>query len=479
MNGNPGSVSIAAPRQVSRKVTDEAAAIHGSRSRPARAMMRPERAGRRPSGSARKTEAPERHGETRHGCEGTFLADGADFDGPVLVTGAGGCIGSRVIAILTRAGVPRGSAFDLREDRRRPALAQRRRGARRFFLKSGLVPDFFFLPSRVIRGRARPRRAIAIVHLVRPAGAVLQGRSGRGGAGERRRQRRERPRGCARAWHPPRDLRELDRGAQRRRSPAGSDPLRRHKSQLQRADLVITRTGALLAQGLRPGVVYGVGRDRGTPSRRRRRRARSRSGEPYTVPFRGETSRPGRGRGRELFVRAVLERDARVFDCNGACDGGELEHPELARARRPDRRVGRSAAVSRGSRPTSRFVPTSATTGRSRSRTAYAKVPRGRGAGRRSVARGVLRRKYGPKPAYRVAERHVGSPRGLSTDPSYPTGRHPLPWLAALQPSAVLAPIADLVRNLGKRHVRAPRSPCSFWSSSSTTTPRSPRRRPS
>ena len=35
-----------------------------------------------------------------------FPIDRADFDGPVLVTGAGGCIGSWALAILTRAGVP-------------------------------------------------------------------------------------------------------------------------------------------------------------------------------------------------------------------------------------------------------------------------------------------------------------------------------------------------------------------------------------
>ena len=45
----------------------------------------------------------------------------ADFDGPVLVTGAGGCIGAWVLALLTRAGVP-AVAFDLTDDRRRPGL---------------------------------------------------------------------------------------------------------------------------------------------------------------------------------------------------------------------------------------------------------------------------------------------------------------------------------------------------------------------
>jgi nucleoside-diphosphate-sugar epimerase len=40
----------------------------------------------------------------------------ADFDGPVLITGAGGCIGSWAMALLTRAGVPV-IAYDLSADR--------------------------------------------------------------------------------------------------------------------------------------------------------------------------------------------------------------------------------------------------------------------------------------------------------------------------------------------------------------------------
>ncbi len=51
----------------------------------------------------------------------TFKANHADFDGPVLVTGAGGCIGSWALAILRRAGVPT-VAFDLSSEKRRPSL---------------------------------------------------------------------------------------------------------------------------------------------------------------------------------------------------------------------------------------------------------------------------------------------------------------------------------------------------------------------
>ena len=50
-----------------------------------------------------------------------FNVNASDFDGPVLVTGAGGCIGSWVISLLVEAGVPV-FALDLVKDIRRPRL---------------------------------------------------------------------------------------------------------------------------------------------------------------------------------------------------------------------------------------------------------------------------------------------------------------------------------------------------------------------
>jgi len=50
-----------------------------------------------------------------------FSVDRESFPGPVVVTGAGGCIGSWVLALLARSGV-KACAFDLSEDKRRPRL---------------------------------------------------------------------------------------------------------------------------------------------------------------------------------------------------------------------------------------------------------------------------------------------------------------------------------------------------------------------
>ena len=50
-----------------------------------------------------------------------FPVSSKEFDGPVLVTGAGGCIGSWTLALLEHAGVEV-HAFDLQIDKRRPGL---------------------------------------------------------------------------------------------------------------------------------------------------------------------------------------------------------------------------------------------------------------------------------------------------------------------------------------------------------------------
>jgi len=62
------------------------------------------------------------------------------FDGPVLVTGAGGCIGAWVLAILTRSSVST-IAFDLRDDRRRPSLLLGEEGAGALTWETGDIAD--------------------------------------------------------------------------------------------------------------------------------------------------------------------------------------------------------------------------------------------------------------------------------------------------------------------------------------------------
>ena len=72
--------------------------------------------------------------------------------------------------------------------------------------------------------------------------------------------------------------------------------------------------------GIRPGVVYGVGRDQGMTSKTTEAILAAALGKEYEVPFRGTVSYLYAGEIASAFVRAV-SRDgdgAPVFDCNGS-----------------------------------------------------------------------------------------------------------------------------------------------------------------
>ena len=72
--------------------------------------------------------------------------------------------------------------------------------------------------------------------------------------------------------------------------------------------------------GIRPGVVYGVGRDQGMTSRTTSAILAAALGREYEVPFTGPVSYLYAGEIAAAFVQAVA-RDgdgAAVFDCNGS-----------------------------------------------------------------------------------------------------------------------------------------------------------------
>ena len=136
-----------------------------------------------------------------------FPVDKADFDGPVLITGAGGCIGSWALALLVRAGVPV-VAYDLTDDRRRPRLLMGEDELAQVPWVTGDIADTAAVAEVVAEHRGardHPSRGAA--------GAVLQGRPGRRRQGQRGRHGQR-----ARGGAPPRPqagrLRQLDRGAQ-------------------------------------------------------------------------------------------------------------------------------------------------------------------------------------------------------------------------------------------------------------------------
>ena len=243
-----------------------------------------------------------------------FVARAADFEGPVLVTGAGGCIGSWVIAILVRAGIPT-VAFDLVPDRRRPSLLTPEAELDRVVWTGGDVADGDALAEVV---SARGIRAI--IHLAAlqvpfckadPVAGARANVVGTVNVFEAARRHR---------------LRRLAYASSV--AAHGADPDSPYLATLYGAykacDEMIARVyrqdWRVPSVGIRPGVVYGLGRDQGMTSGTTFAILAAALGREYEVPFTGPVSYLYAGEIAAAFVQAVA-RDgdgAPVFDCNGS-----------------------------------------------------------------------------------------------------------------------------------------------------------------
>jgi nucleoside-diphosphate-sugar epimerase len=257
----------------------------------------------------------------------TFTTSAGDFDGPVLVTGAGGCIGSWVLAILTRAGVPV-VAFDLRADRRRPALLLDEAALGEVTWTVGDIAD-----TDRVKAVARDHGIRAIVHLAAlqvpfcKADPVAGAQANVVGTVNVLEAARER--GIRRlAYASSIAAHGVDESKGWLATLYGA-----YKHCNEQTARVYQQDWGVPSVGLRPGVVYGVGRDQGLTSKTTVAVLAGAAGEAYTVPFRGATSWLYAGEVASAFVHAVSrERDeARVFDCNGVASTVEAGLEQLGR----------------------------------------------------------------------------------------------------------------------------------------------------
>ncbi len=242
-----------------------------------------------------------------------FKIDRANYDGPVLVTGAGGCIGSWALALLTRAGVP-AAAFDLSDDQRRPRLLMSEPELSRIEWLTGELSDYEAVVKACERSKAR-----AIVHLAAlqvpfcKADPVLGAKVN--------------VVGTVNVLEAARKL-----GIQRityASSIAAHGAIEGHgtlptlygayKFCNEETAKVYSQDWGVHSIGLRPGVVYGVGRDQGLTSKTTVAILAAAAGKPYEIPFRGSISWLHAGEVASAFLTAVSKpRDsARVFDING------------------------------------------------------------------------------------------------------------------------------------------------------------------
>jgi nucleoside-diphosphate-sugar epimerase len=242
-----------------------------------------------------------------------FPIDQADFDGPVLVTGAGGCIGSWVLALLSRAGVP-AVAYDLTEDRRRPRLLLSDDDLARIPWLTGDIADTAAVADAVATHRIR-----AIIHLAGlqvpfckadPVGGARVNVIGTLNALEAARHhglKRVAYASSIAALSFTPDVPWLD-------TLYGAYKLaNEHSARVYHQDWGVPSTG------IRPGVVYGVARDQGLTSKTTVAILAAAAGRPYTIPFTGAVSALHAGEVASAFICAVARdrSEARVFDLNG------------------------------------------------------------------------------------------------------------------------------------------------------------------
>jgi nucleoside-diphosphate-sugar epimerase len=242
-----------------------------------------------------------------------FPVDRADYDGPVLITGAGGCIGSWAMALLARAGVP-AVAFDLTEDKRRPRqlMSDAQLAAVRWL--TGDVSDY-----DIVLRAVEASGATAIVHLAAlqvpfckadPVAGAKVNVVGTVNVLEAARKL-----GIRRVSY------ASSIAAHGAMEGHGTLPTLygAYKYCNEETAKVYSQDWGVHSVGLRPGVVYGVGRDQGMTSKTTVAILAAAAGKPYDIPFRGPISWLHAGEVASAFLKAVSRpgQGAPVFDING------------------------------------------------------------------------------------------------------------------------------------------------------------------
>ena len=253
-----------------------------------------------------------------------FLVDAGQFDGPVLVTGAGGCIGAWACAILARSGVSV-VASDLRDDRRRNDWVMGDAAADLRWEETD-VSDRAAVQSVVDRHGVR-----AIIHLAGMQVPFCKADPALGA--------RVNVEGTINIFEAARSA-DLKRTVYASSVAAlamapGSDYLATiygaYKLCNEQTAAVYWQDWHVPTVGIRPNIVYGVGRDQGMTSKCTSALLAAMVGEDYEVPYTGPTSWLYAGEAAAAFIAAVsADREgAPNFDLNGSCETVEAGMAEI------------------------------------------------------------------------------------------------------------------------------------------------------
>ena len=260
-----------------------------------------------------------------------FPVSRSDFDGTVLVTGAGGCIGSWALALLTRAEVSV-AAFDLTPDQRRPKLLMSDAQLSKIRWLTGNIAD----PASVLHA-AQASGARAIIHLAALQVPFCKADPVAGAQAN--------VVGTVNVFEAARNLgiKRLAYASSIAAHGAMEGPPGRastlptlygaYKHCNEQTAKVYSQDWAVHSVGLRPGVVYGVGRDQGLTSKTTVAILAAAANKEYAVPFRGPISWLHAGEVASAFIRAVAKErtGSHVFDINGVATTVERSLEVLGR----------------------------------------------------------------------------------------------------------------------------------------------------
>jgi nucleoside-diphosphate-sugar epimerase len=262
-----------------------------------------------------------------------FKVDPKDFDGPLLVTGAGGCIGTWALSLLVDAGVTV-VAMDLNEDKRRPRLLMADSEIATVRWLTGDIAD----PAAVVSA-VETSGAKAIIHLAAlqvpfckadPIAGARVNVVGTVNIFE-----------AARKFGIKRIAYASSIAAHGVLDPKTMATLYgAYKFCNEQTARVYAHDWQIPSVGLRPGVVYGIGRDQGMTSKTTVAILAAAAGKPYTIPFRGPISWLHAGEVASAFIKAVSKErsGAEVFDINGVTSTVE-QSVDLIRKIAPEARI--------------------------------------------------------------------------------------------------------------------------------------------
>lgn len=245
-----------------------------------------------------------------------FLVSPDTLEGPVLVTGAGGCIGAWTIAILHRSGV-KVVGLDLHDERRRPALLLGIEGANALTWETADITDGAQLKNIMERHGIR-----SIIHLAglqipfciaNPALGARVNVEGTINVLE-----------AARSFGVKR-LTYASSSAAHGMPPGGpvlSTLYGAYKLANEYTAKVYFLDWDVPSVGIRPNVVYGVARDQGMTSSFTVGIEQAVLGTAHDIPYTGALSWLYAGEAASAFIAAVKHDgdDAVVFDLNGSTE---------------------------------------------------------------------------------------------------------------------------------------------------------------